>query len=586
MPLDQEQQRLAEELIFSGKKKPSFAKQFFFGVFDANRIFPYPTPSEADVKNINELLVQLKNFADKEINPDWIDRNGTIPENVVRGLGNLGIMGITVPQEYGGLGMSQDAYCRTTEFLASRCASTALLVNAHQSIGVKAILLFGTPEQKARWLPKLSSGEQIAAFSLTEPNAGSDASGIETRAVYDPSRNAYLLTGNKQWTTSGSIASVLVVMAKTAVETPQGIQDKVTAFIVTPDMPGFQVTAHALEKVGMRGTKTANLSFNNMIVPAENVLGPIGGGLRVCLTALDYGRTTFGATCTGAAKFLMQRAIYHSKTRYQFKRPLASFAMVKKMIATMSALTYAMDASTYMTAGLIDSDASDVMLESAILKVFSSEALWQILYDTMQIYGGRSLFSSEPLERMMRDARLNMIGEGSNEVLRVFIGAVGMRDVGMELKGFVDSLKDPWKAPESIWQYGRQHWHRRKTTTVVPVRSNLIEDEARALGRAIKRFGYAVVRALGKHREQIVEQQLVLNRISTSAISIYTMAAVLSKIDRDLYHVKGDSSALGTDLASAKFYCQLALKNLDQALSNLFDSSDASIESLSDKITR
>lgn len=370
-------------------------------------------------------------------------------------------------------------------------------------------------------------------------------------------------------------------MAKTEIDTLLGKQEKVTAFIVTPDMPGFSVTAPALEKVGMRGTKTANLSFNNMEVPAENVLGPIGGGLRVCLTALDYGRTTFGATCTGAAKFLMQQAIHHAQTRYQFKRPIGSFGMVKQKIANMAALTYAMDASTYLTAGLIDSGFSDVMLESAMLKVFSSESLWTILYDTMQIYGGRSLFTSEPLERMMRDARLNMIGEGSNEVLRVFIGAVGMRDVGMELKDLIDTAKNPFNAPDALWRFGNQYWHRRGTTTVVPVNSPLLQQEAQNLGRAIRRFGIAVTRCLAKYREQIVEKQLVLDRIATSAMAIYTTAAVLSKLDSDLSR----NSAPANDVAIAKLYCQQAMTTFDFSLKNLFSDFDASIESASDKIT-
>ena len=190
----------------------------------------------------------------------------------------------------------------------------------------------------------------------------------------------------------------------------------------------------------MRGSKTANLEFHDMDVPAANILGAPGGGLKLCLSVLDYGRTTFGATCTGAAKAALEHAIEHAKSRYQFKRPIGSFELVKKKIAMMSALVYAMDASTYLTAGLVDGDVEDFMLESAILKVFCSDSLWTILYETMQIYGGKSFFTDQPLERMMRDARLNMIGEGSNEVMRAFIGVVGMRDVGVYLKGTADAL--------------------------------------------------------------------------------------------------------------------------------------------------
>lgn len=582
--IDEEQRRLAEELLFSGRKLPSFAKQLYFGIFDESKAFPFPQVSPEEKERVQNLLSELDAFAKANINADWIDRHSNIPENVIQGLGKLGIMGLTVPKEYGGLGMTQYAYCQVMEFLVQQCASTALFVNAHQSIGVKALVLFGTQDQRSRWLPALAKGEVIAAFSLTEPNAGSDAAGIETQAVFDPVRNIYKLTGKKQWTTSGSIAKVLTVMAKTEIDTPQGKQEKVTAFLVTPDMPGFNVTSAALEKVGMRGTKTANLAFQNMEVPAVNVLGPIGGGLRVCLTALDYGRITFGATCTGQAKMLMKKAIQHAKTRYQFKRPLASFGLVKQKIANMAALTYAMNATTYLTAGLIDSGQADVMLESAMLKVFASDSLWTILYDTMQIFGGRSFFTDEPLERIMRDARLNMVGEGSNEVLRAFIGVVGARDVGMELKDTVDQLKKPLKFPKASFDLGLRSIRRWRAARV-PVKSKLLQTEAAQLERALHRFNFCVIRALAKYGENIVEQQMTLDRIATSAMALYTMSAVLSYLDTDLARVNGKAEALNNDVAIGKLYCHQAINTLNFSLDNLFNKIHSEIESVADMIT-
>lgn len=584
--MDEKQKRLAEELLFSGIKKPSFAKKLYFGVFDPKHVFPFPHIHDPHQETTTlSLLDKLQTFAKENINPDWIDRNATIPDAIIQGLSDMGILGMTVPPEYGGLGMSQNAYCRATEILASHCGSTALLVNVHQSIGLRALLLFGTPKQRSRWLPPLSRGEVLAAFSLTEPNAGSDASGVETTAVLDPNRNVYLINGKKQWTTNGSIAGVLTVMAQTEIDTPQGRQKKITAFLVTPDMPGFKITNPSLEKVGMRGTKTANLEFTNMEVPAENILGPLGGGLKVALTVLDYGRTTFGALCTGVAKVATARAIEHARNRHQFQRPLASFALVKEKIALMSALTYAMNATTYMTAGLIDSHVEDVMLESAMLKVFASDALWQIIYDTMQIFGGRSFFTSEPFERMMRDARLNMIGEGSNEVMRAFIGAVGMRDVGMQLKGVVDSLSKPWSTYPFLGKFMTQFFNRIKTPDV-PVTSSLLKQEAHILGTHIRRFGFEIVRALYYYREDIVEKQLLLNRFATAAMAIYTTTAVISKLDSDLQRVQGKTEALGNDVEIAKFYCKHAMALFDTSLGALYKNDDNDIEALSDQITR
>ena len=320
--LDEAQKKMAEELLFSEKKKISFAKQLFFGVYDQSLVSPYPDPSLEEKAQVDRYLEELKRYVEDKIDPIAIDKTATIPREVINGLGALGLLSLTIPKKYGGLGMSQYAYCRSMEIIAARCGSTALFINAHQSVGLKALLLFGTQEQRERWLPQLSQGKSLAAFSLTEPNAGSDAAGIETKAIFDEKKNIYKITGKKQWTTNGSIADILTVMARTG--------DKITAFLVTPDMPGFKVTASALDKVGMRGSTTSNLSFENVEVPAANILGPIGGGLKVCLTVLDYGRTTFGATCTGIAKDLVGRAREHALNRYQFKRPLISFALVKK----------------------------------------------------------------------------------------------------------------------------------------------------------------------------------------------------------------------------------------------------------------
>jgi alkylation response protein AidB-like acyl-CoA dehydrogenase len=582
--MDEEQKRLAEELLFSEKGKPSFAKLLFFGKVDESALFPFPSEKTAESAETATFLEKVKDFAETEIDGNQIDREAAIPQKVIDGLGALGVLGVTIPKEYGGLGLSQQVYCKAAELIARRCGSTALFINAHQSIGLKALQLFGTKEQKELWLPPLARGEKLAAFSLTEPNAGSDANGIETRAIYDSEKGNWRLNGRKQWTTNGSIASVLTVMARTEIDTPSGRQDKITAFLVTPDMPGFQVTAAALEKVGMRGSKTANLEFRDLVIPKENVLGPIGGGLKVCLSVLDFGRTTFGATCTGAAKFLVEKAIHHAINRHQFKQPLAYFTLVKKKIATMTALVYAMESATYLTAGFIDNGMHDIMLESAMLKVFTSDSLWQILYDTMQIYGGRSFFTDAPFERMMRDARLNMIGEGSNEVMRAFIGAVGMRDVGLNLKEFADSLKNPFESFSEISQFAGG-WLKRIVAPTIPVKSRTLKDEARLIANAVRRFGIAVTHMLIKYRADIVEKQLILDRIASSGMALYTAMATLSRIDNAIQNPQENSQLLENDIAAAKLYCKMAYECIDINLNSLNHNYDAEIEHLSDRLT-
>lgn len=545
--LDSDQKKLAEELLFSEKKKPSFAKQLFFGKLNASSVFPYPLPTKEEKIISDQYADSIKKFADEHIDADTIDRKAEIPKSVIEGLGERGLLSLTIPKKHGGLGLSQYAYCRAMEVIAGKCSATALFINAHQSVGLKALVLFGTKEQQDKWLPRLSMGKALAAFALTEPNAGSDAAGVETKAIYNAAKKTYLISGQKQWITNGSIAEILTVMART----PDG---KITAFLVTPDMPGFKVLDASLEKVGMRGSTTSNLAFENVEVPEANILGPMGGGLKVCLTVLDYGRTTFGATCTGVAKDLVKRATEHAINRHQFKRPLASFELVKEKIAKMHALLYAMESTTYLTAGLIDRGVEDFMLEAAMLKVFNSDALWQILYDTMQIFGGRSFFTTAPLERNMRDARLNMIGEGSNEVLRAFIGAVGMRDVGMELKNW-------WKP--TVW-----------TNRLKKVRIPSSLNEARTLESLIYRFGWTVVQALAEYKEEIVEKQLVLNRIAEAAMSIYTMTAVISRME-----------ATKENLEVGSYYCRMAARNAKFHLENLNDPMDEATLHLADTLT-
>ncbi len=579
--LHEKQMRMAEELLFSGERLPSFAKALFFGLYDASRVHPFPAVDENERDRVGAFVRELDVWADENLDPAAIDREANIPESVIEGLARLGVLGCTIPEDFGGLNLSQYGYCRMVEAIARRCGSTALFVNAHQSIGMKALLLFGTTAQQERWLPPLARGEVLAAFALTEPNAGSDAAGIETRAVYDPDRDAYILNGKKQWITNGGIADILTVMAQTEVETKRGPQDKVTAFLVTPDMPGFKVTDVALEKVGMRGTKTAKLEFENMVVPAANILGPKGGGLKVALTVLDYGRTTFGAGCTGNCKEMVERAIAHATTRHQFERPLASFSLVKEKLATMSALTYAMDASTYLTAGLLDRGADDFMLETAILKVFASECQWKICYDTMQIFGGRSFFTDQPFERMMRDARLNTIGEGSNEVLRAFIGVVGLRDPGMQMKEIADAMKRPWSAMGPAMRFGMHMAKRILGKPRVPVQSADLQSEAGELGHAVRRFGIAVTRVIVRYREDVVERQMVCDRLATAAIALYTAAAVVSRLDADT----GTGAIRQNDLAAGKLYCTMAFHTVDRALTGLFKNFDEDLERVSDQLT-
>ncbi len=547
------QVRQAEELLFSGPETSGFVKALFRGEFRGEALFPYPTPRpEAD-----EAVAAVQRFADEQIDAAAIDREADIPRTVIRGLADLGVLGMTAPAEFGGRGFSQAAYCRVMEVLGGHCASTAVFVNAHHSIGIRALILFGTAAQKARWLPPLARGETLGAFALTETEAGSDASNVQTTATPSADGRTFLLEGSKRYITNGGIADVLTVMAKTP--DPNGGEAKVSAFLVTPELPGFEVVEARMPKCGIRGTATARLAFHGVPVPSENLLGPMGKGLRVALTVLDFGRTTFGASCTGAAKACLALATRHAAHRRQFGRPLASLDLVRKKLGTMAASAYAMEATTYETAALIDRGADDYMLETAILKVFATEALWESVYEALQVYGGQGYFTDEPLERWMRDARINTIGEGANEVLKAFIALVGMRDVGQGFKATLEGLKRPSRTLPTLWRFGREHAGRLLRRPVVPVVSPSLRGEAAALSRRVARFSWAVERALVRHREAILEAQLVQERIADAAIALFTAACTLARLDREPE----------SDPAAGLLYLATAWRRFDRAMAGL-----------------
>src|SRR5438132_6877822 len=430
----------AEELLFAGPQALGFAKGLFQGHFVADWVMPYPRIPPAQQPELDETLTDLRKFLDEHLDPAEIDREADIPRSVIDGLGRVGVLGMTAPKEYGGRGFSQMANCKILEEIGRRCASTSVFVNAHHSIGIRALLLFGTREQQAQWLPALVAGEKLAAFALTEREAGSDAANVRMTATPSDDGSHYVLNGEKRYITNAAVSQVWTVMARTPVPGKPG-KDAITAFLVTPDTPGVEMIEGRMAKLGIRGTATGRFRLNNVRVPKENILGPLGKGLRVALTVLDFGRTTFGACCTGAAKHCLQLAIEHANSRQQFKKTLGNFDLVKKKIARMAADVYAMEAMTDVTASLIDRGLEDYMIETAMLKVFTTDRLWEAVNDAFQIHGGSAYFDDNPLGRMLRDARINQIGEGSNEVLTSFIALVGMRGPGMEFKEIYDTMR-------------------------------------------------------------------------------------------------------------------------------------------------
>jgi acyl-CoA dehydrogenase family protein 9 len=568
-----EQKKQVEELIAGSDV--GFAKALFFGKFKGELLFPYPAlPAEAAAR-ATEQAAKVRSYAEQHIDAAKIDRDALIPDDVIAGLAKLDVYRLTIPEEYGGLGFNQQMYLKTMEVLGGHDSSVAVFVNAHHSIGARALLLFGTKDQQAKWLPGLLDGTKLCAFALTEPDAGSDAGNVQTMATPAADGSGYILNGTKHYITNGGIADILTVMARTPAPTPERPDaTRITAFLVTPQMEGFEVVEARAEKCGIRGTATGKLRFTNMHVPKENVLGPVGKGLKVALTVLDFGRTTFGASCTGHAKVCLKAMTDHAKHRVQFQQPLAEFQLVQKKIAFAAAHTFAMEAATMQCAAFIDRGFEDYMLETAILKVFATEHLWTIVNDTIQVWGGKGYFCDQPLERWMRDARINTIGEGANDVLKAFVAVVGCRGPGEYLKGLRDDmLGGRWSfrkigAALGVGASLVVPWATTGTPDV-PVNTATLRDEAAALGKLVREFGLKLPHVFLdlKDEAKFVQAQLIHERIADIAIDLYVSSCVLSRLD--------SMETNDPDATAGHYFLKMAFRRIKERFAALDDHDDA-----------
>ncbi len=565
----------ARELLGEGGTS-GFAQGLFFGRLQLRTVLPYCIPNGGERTTLNVFKPRVREFFAQSVDSTAIDREGVTPPEVLRGLHDLGVMTMSIPADLGGMGLSQAAYCEVMTEIGRHDGAIGVLVNVHQSIGIRSLMLFGSEEQRREWLPKLMRGETLGAFALTEPNAGSDAGGVETRAEISADGTHYILNGYKQWITNGAAAGFLAVAAKVPGDRDARGREPITAFLVTPDMPGFEVVEAAMDKCGIRGTMTSRLKFTNVAVPVKNVLGPRGKGLRVALTLLDYGRITFGATCTGAAQRCVEDALTHSKTRKQFGKSLFEFGLVKKKLARMAALLYGMEAATMVTAGVIDRGQEEYLLETAILKVYASEALWEILNDTIQLFGGRAYFRDLPYERMMRDARLNTIAEGANDVLRTFIALVGMRDVGNSLKEVLESVMAPASNLSKLGDFARKYLPG-SSGPQFPIQHHHLAELAHGVETAAHQFGRGIEAILIRRREGVLDDQFAQGRVADAAISLYIAVCALVRLDHDCGDPSKSSSELTRDKRVGGYLIRLMLDRVRDEMGAIGDPRDAEI---------
>ncbi len=358
----------------------------------------------------------VRKFCEKEIKPlaSKIDKEEYFPWDMYKKMGKLGLMGMTVPKKYGGAGIDKICYMIALEEISRLCGSTGITVEAHNTLGIGYIYEAGTEEQRKKYLPRLTGGEAFAALAITEPNAGSDVGGIQTTAVVDG--DEWVLNGTKQFITSGDIAEAVIVMAKT--DKTKGTKG-ISAFIVEKDTPGFKV-GQLEDKLGLRGSRTAELIFEDCHVPKENILGEKDKGFYGVMDTLDCGRTAVGAMSVGIARGALEDSIAYAKQREQFGRPIGKFQAIQWMIADMATEIDAARLLVYRAAYLEDNNMS-FSKEAAIAKLFASEIAMRATRNAIQIHGGYGYMRDRPLERYFRDIKLCQIGEGTSEIQRIVI---------------------------------------------------------------------------------------------------------------------------------------------------------------------
>src|SRR5690348_8482169 len=408
----------------------SFVRGIFAATIHDELLFPFPSSLEErdpdEARTVRRLLASLDRMSRGLIDPARFDEEESIPDEVIQALAAEGFLGISIPKEYGGLGLSPAAYAHVFGAVSSLDPSIGVLVAVHCGLGAKAIVLYGTPEQKERYLPMLARGETLAAYALTEPETGSDAQHIVTRARLSEDGTEWILDGRKHWIGNGQRAGVITTFAQTEVLKNGSPVLRPTAFIIRPDMPGFRVVG-TVRKMGIRGSTQAELAYEGLRVPADHVLGIVGKGFTIAVNALNAGRMSLASGCTAGTKRILAQMREFTEARVQFGHPIADFEITQRKLARTATDIYASDAMLGELTHLALSTEGDFALEAACCKVFASEMLWRAADEMVQLAGGRGFVKPYPYERLLRDSRINRIFEGTNEILRLFIALNGIQ---------------------------------------------------------------------------------------------------------------------------------------------------------------
>jgi alkylation response protein AidB-like acyl-CoA dehydrogenase len=560
----------------------SKVKGLFIG--DTPSVFPYPKPLSKDGETLKLVLESIDRFLEgKKEELSAYDRNSAQPDDYIQALRDLGLFGVIIPEEYGGIGLSNAGYSRVLQQIARHDGSTSLTVGAHSSIGMKGLLLFGTDAQKAKYLPKLATGEFIAAFCLTEPGSGSDAASIKTEAKKQPD-GRWILNGEKIWITNGPLAQFFTVFARTNSDGGQ-----LSCFIVERSQNGVSVGPKEA-KMGIRASATSTVAFSDVVLEPDALLGEEGKGFKIAMEILNNGRTGLGGGCVGAMKRAISLARDHANNRKQFGRSIGEFALIKEKIALMTAAAFATESVVGIVGDLIDSGEEDYSLEAAISKIYASESLWFVGNEALQIAGGTGFMSEYPFERIVRDSRINLIFEGTNEILRLYIALSGFKFAGDYLKGIgkgVSSFfKDPIKGFGVLYDYTQK-----KISEVTPIgRENFdflpipLQEYGGILGALTAQLAGQVEKIVRIHGNGVIGQQLISKRVADSAIAIFVGFATVSRV-ASLLEEKGEEAS-SLELMIAEIVTKTSKRIVSDRLRGLRANEDSSILTLGEHILR
>ncbi|KAF3362819.1 putative acyl-CoA dehydrogenase FadE10 [Chlamydiales bacterium STE3] len=575
-------------------RRESFAGQLLMGDFKPKIIFPFPEQTVEDRKIGDDYIAELMPFLMENLDPEEVDATRTIPEKVIKELGRLGAFAMKVPKEYGGLGFSQTNYNRVVQKVASYCGGTAVLLSAHQSIGVpQPLRLYGTEEQKKKYLTKFKEG-WISAFALTEPDVGSDPVQMSADAKLSEDGSHYVLNGTKLWCTNGALANIIVVMAKTASKFENGKEKKqITAFLLEMDTPGIEI-AHRCEFMGLGGIYNALITFKDVKIPKENVIWEEGRGLALALATINVGRLTLPAASAGAAKQCLSIARRWGANRVQWGMPIGLHEVGREKIAYIAATTFAIDAVGQLTSYLADLGEYDTRIEAAMAKLFCTEALWKIVDLTMQLRGGRGYEKGRslkargevpyPVERIMRDCRINLILEGTSEIMRLFLAREA---IDPHLKLALPLLSKKTSFSQKLKAFGKAFgFYSRWYPSQIFETSSSYKD-LESLGKYFAfiqsnshKLAREIFSAMVKYKQGLEQKQLHLGRLMEIGTELFAMSATVSYAAT--LHQKNPKDSSPILLADA--FCQLSKRRIKGYFKALSDNDDKVGHKLAEKV--